>query len=43
MQVYEKEHGGTKPEAPNARLCMRCYGELTKDARGNYNVDESIL
>ena len=43
LQVYENEHCGTKPEAPNARLCMHCYGELTKDARGNYSADESIL
>ncbi len=31
MKVYENEHFGTKPDAPNAKLCKQCYGELTKD------------
>jgi hypothetical protein len=34
MQLYENEHFGTKPKAPNAKLCSQCYGELTKDATG---------
>ena len=28
MKVYENEHFGTKPDAPNAKLCKQCYGEL---------------
>ncbi len=31
MKVYENEHFGTKPDAANAKLCKKCYGELTKD------------
>jgi hypothetical protein len=43
MQVYKKEHCGLKPEAPNAKLCKLCYGELTKDVGGKYSADGSIL
>jgi hypothetical protein len=34
MQIYENEHCATKPEAPNAKLCKQCYGELRKDPQG---------
>jgi hypothetical protein len=34
MQVYENEHCGTKPEAPNAKLCKKCFFELANDAKG---------
>jgi hypothetical protein len=43
MQLYETEHGGRKPDAPNAKLCKLCYGELTKEVGGKYDASVSIF
>jgi hypothetical protein len=34
MQLYAHEHHGRKPDAPNAKLCIQCYGEFSTNASG---------